>query len=466
MRALAAAALLIAAAAAVPASSAQAQAPGEPRRTILSLRSDEDWRPLPGSAQALRDDPWDRFKFIGLGPDAWLTLGGELRERFEWFSQPGFGLRGPPGDRTLFHRLLLHADLHVTDNARLFVQLGSMLEAGKQGPLASTDRDRLDLQQAFLDLRLPLGGIAPRLRIGRQEIAFGSQRLVSVRESPNTRRSFDGVRVTASPGGAVLDAFVVQPVVLQDGVFDDRASDDQLFWGVYATTPLPGRLGALDLYYLGLRNDQATFGGSTGRELRHSFGLRLFGGTAGWDWNLEPVLQVGDYGGSAIRAWTVASDTGFTFASLPWTPRLGLKANIASGDRDRGDGRLGTFNPLFPKLANFNEASLVAPANFFDVYPTITLRPARGVVLTLGWDFLWRTSVADAVYVNPFTALAGSAGVGGRRIGDQIALDAAWQVDRHLLLSASYVRFNAGSAVRAVGGRSVDFAMMQAQYRF
>src|SRR5262249_23625689 len=106
------------------------------------------------------------------------------------------------------------------------------------------------------------------------------------------------------------------------------------------------------------------------------------------------------------------------------------------------------------------------PSNFFDIYPTLTVRPLSNLTLTLGWDFLWRYTTRDAIYVSPFTALSGSAGAGGRRIGDQISLDATWQVDRHLPGDASYVQFNAGSAVRAAGGGDVDFVMLSVGYRF
>src|SRR2546423_1533754 len=74
--------------------------------------------------------------------------------------------------------------------------------------------DRLDVQQAFLDLRFPVtkGPEAdPILRIGRQEMAFGSQRLVSIRDAPNVRRAFDGVRLGGLAGKTRYDVFATRP---------------------------------------------------------------------------------------------------------------------------------------------------------------------------------------------------------------------------------------------------------------
>src|SRR4029077_9256430 len=109
-----------------------------------------------------------------------------------------------------------------------------------------------------------------RLRIGRQELSFGSQRLVSIREEPNVRQSFDGARLTLSSHEWQVDGFATQWVTTNPGVFDN-ADSGTMFWGVYAVrprTPLPH--GTVDLYYLGLDRSAATFDRGTAREIRHS----------------------------------------------------------------------------------------------------------------------------------------------------------------------------------------------------
>lgn len=435
-----------------------------------SLRYEEDYRYLEDPAH--RTDFWDPIKFIPLSqsPSIYLSLGGELRERFEYYSAPGFHLEDERSNGYLLHRLMLHADLHLGDYLRAFLQIGSELEAGKDSPLSPTDADHLDLQQGFLDVRLPVApddGIDPTLRFGRQEISYGSQRLVSVREPPNVRRSFDGFRLDDTIGSVKLSALAVRPVNLRDEVFDDDTNSHQALWGTYNTFPVSALPGLnLDVYYLGFRNDQARFGGIAGDETRHSFGTRIFGEAAGWDWNWELVGQIGSFHGDDIRAWTAASDTGYTFDKLPWTPRLGLKANIASGDTDPRDHKLGTFNALFPRLGYFSEASLVAPSNFFDVQPSITIQPFDDVSVSLGWDVLWRETTDDAIYIEPNSPVGGTAGHGGRYTGNQVSLDVDWQIDRHIEAKASYVHFEAGDGLKSAGGKNVDFVMFSTAYKF
>src|ERR1700754_1800969 len=88
-------------------------------------------------------EPWDPLKYIQLG-GARLSLGGELREKFESERQPGFGLDGIAHESVLLHRLLLHADLKFDDGPRLFVQLGNHVQTGRVDGPGPTDVDRAD----------------------------------------------------------------------------------------------------------------------------------------------------------------------------------------------------------------------------------------------------------------------------------------------------------------------------------
>src|SRR6185503_2353921 len=96
-----------------------------------------------------------------------------------------------------------------------------------------------------------------------------------------------------------------------------------------------------------------------------------------------------------IQAWTAASDVGFTFEHAPFKPRLGLKANITSGDDNPNNADLQTFNPLFPRGAYFGEPALIGPANHIDVHPQLDLALRRNVTLTLDWDCFWRENMHD-----------------------------------------------------------------------
>ena len=295
-------------------------------------------------------------------------------------------------------------------------------------------------------MRVPLAELdCLTLRAGRQELAYGSSRLISAREAPNVRLSFDGVKAILNVSGWRVDAFAVKPVRTKPGVFDDDPDPNQNFWGLYAVTPvswLPG--GNVDLYYLGLDRNNAHFDQGTAHEIRHSVGTRIWGRKTGWDYNLELVYQFGSFGSGDIQAWTAASDVGFTFENAPLKPRLGFKANITSGDDDPNNADLQTFNPLFPRGAYFGEPALIGPANHIDVHPSLDLSLCRNVTLILNWDFFWRENTRDGIYGPAVNVIQSGQTSNARYVGNQAEAMLEWRVDRHFTFTIDYAHFFAG----------------------
>jgi hypothetical protein len=390
------------------------------------------------------------------------SFGGEVRERVEVFDAPRFGIAGAEADTYLLQRVMLHGDFHLGDSVRAYVQLGAHEAFGKK-LLSPPDEDHLDIQQAFLELT-PSKNLS--LRIGRQEVAFNpAQRFVSFRDGTNIRQAFDGARATLKTGKIRLDGFLTRPVALEHGVFDDEPNDKQVFGGVYGAYALDKAV-SFDGYWFYLDRERASFGGVTGEEHRHSFGVRFGGVAQGWDWDAEALVQRGRFAGRDISAWAGALDLGRTFVKAPLKPRIGLRFDAGSGDSDRADGKLGSFNPLFPKGPYFNEANLTSFTNLLALRPGLKVKPAKALDVEAVVQFKWRETLADAVYVGPSTPLAGTVGGTSRTIGQVYTLDAVLQFNRHLALRAYYLHHSAGAAIARAGGRSVDFAMTSAQFRF
>jgi hypothetical protein len=439
--------------------------PGDP--TYHSLRYNDDFSYL--ASRPPSSDPWDAIKYIPLGDGSygptWLSLGGELRERAESYLNPNFGIRAPRTNVYLLHRLLLNADLHVTDYARVFLQPGELERLGDRGVTSTTDIDHFDLMQAFIDLRPPSPlGDHPVIRVGREELLFGFQRLIAVREGPNVRRTFDGLRFSDQWGAISIDLFAVRPVNPARDVFDDHTNQKQLLWGGYFTIPAGPVLKA-DLYELNFENTSATFRGLTGVEQRHTFGVRLFGNADGFDWNLEAAAQTGSFRGHDIRAGMLAAIAGYTFSDLPWRPRIGIETNGASGDNSHSSA-IGTFNAIYPRLPYFAETSLLVPANVVDVRPVVSFMPVEDVTATFGWDTLWRASTTDGLYGSAMVQYANTNKNGSSRVGTELSADVRWRVNQHLLLGAIAAEFMAGPAVQEALGKSVAFFVLFATYRF
>jgi len=443
-----------------------------PRPDYKQLRYDEDWSFLRDHSQ--RTDYLDAIKYIPLGHrESWyLTLGGEARPYYEWFKNEDWGAAPEDHNGFLLQRYMFHADLHLGKSFRLFGQLKSGLENGRNGGPRPPDEDKLDLHQAFADLTLQSHkNRSIVLRLGRQEMSFGSQRLIATREGPNVRVSFDGVRLQLKEAKWKIDAFVTKPVRTNPGYFDDSANHAQTFWGLYAVRPLsilPFK-GHIDLYYLGLDKKQALFDQGAGRESRHSIGTRLWSSGEAFDYNLEFVYQFGVFRSvkkGDIRAWTVASDIGYTFR-LPLKPRLGLKANVTSGDKDPNNPDLQTFNPLFPKGNYFGQLTPVGPLNHRDLHPDLQLTLLKNVSVIADWVFYWRQSTRDAVY-----GIAGNIQRTGQLsqasfVGHQPGIEVNIQADRHTTFSFDVAKFVAGRFLHETPpGKNTTYFAAWVTYKF
>ena len=437
------------------------------RPPFQSLRYEEDYSYL---SDQDRQSLFDRIKQMRLGSanEAYLSVGGEVRERYEWIQHSNWG-NGPQDDNGYWlQRYMLHADLKA-DGLRLFVQLESGLEAGRSGGPRATDEDRADLHQAFIDLHIRrFEDTDLVLRVGRQELEYGSARLISVREGPNIRLAFDGIKTIIKAGGWQADLFAVRPVLTNPESWDDRDDPKRALWGVYATGPVRGVPGAhLDLYYLGLDHRDASFEQGVANEKRHSFGGRMWGRSSRWDYNLELIYQLGTFGVGKIRAWTAASDLGITFSQKGWKPRLGMKADVTSGDRDTRSVNLQTFNPLFPRGAYFGEPALVGPANHVDVHPTLSVKPLRGVTVQADWIRFWRQRRGDGVYGPGGNLLASGSANQSKSVGDQFEVKLDWSINRHLTISADLARFVAAKFLKeASPGKDVTYASTWVSFRF
>jgi len=93
------------------------------------------------------------------------------------------------------------------------------------------DEDKLDLHQGFVDFAVlkPRGNSSLTLRIGRYEMAFGSGRMVDLREGPNVPLSFDGFRLSWKSPAWQVDGFATRPVQNKPGIFDDPPQRDFAF---------------------------------------------------------------------------------------------------------------------------------------------------------------------------------------------------------------------------------------------
>ncbi len=430
-----------------------------------NLRFQEDWSGHQPATSSL--------KRIALNSDgsAFLSLGGQLRYRAEFWENFLFSPEESRDDDHSLWRLRLHADFQLGSAVRFFVEGRSALARGRDlpGGNRTLDLDSVDLLNAFLDLKaFNRDDRELTFRLGRQELQFGKQRLVSPLDWSNSRRSFDGASAILAGPSWRLDTFWSRLVRVRKYDFNTSDTGTQLYGSYLNKRLAQGRLDA-DLYWLGLHRDSTAFGGVSGEEDRHSLGARLGGRIgAGFDFDAESTFQFGDHADRSIRAAMVSTQLGYRIPNLRLSPRILIGFDWASGDDDPEDDDVGTFNHLFPLgHAYLGFADITARQNVIDLNLGGSVQLLSNLSLRLDGHFLWRAEENDALY-NPGGGVIREGGPGTpRKIGNEIDVLFRYAPARGWATLFGYSVVFAGDFIRATGpDEDIHFTYIGLQYTF
>lgn len=413
-----------------------------------------------------RTDPLDELRFIPFGEANWANFGGELRYRADSHQQPFFGLRGRDSNSYLQQRVQIHADIHLFDDAlRVFAQLQDT-RSWRKAFYSPNDQSKTEFQQLFVDWNLRTShNYTLTTRLGRQELVYGNQVLISDRDAPNLRFNLDGARLMLkTPSGYRIDAFSLRPTSYGLKSFDDESSDTVVFSGIYSTFNFSKPWNA-DLYLLDLETKDRTLAGITGDEVRYSAGTRIFGKYGAFDWSWDVVGQFGHLKDTDIHAWAVAGSSGYTF-DAPWRPRLGLRTDIASGDGRRGDSRIGTFDPLYGKNGYYGEAGITTLSNVVVIGPQFAFSPTPSLRIEPAIFKLWKQRAEDGVYFTGMGIAPGTAGTDSKEMGTIYKTYLRWLPSRNLTVDLDWEYFDVAGAIREAGGKSVHFVSLRPTLRF
>lgn len=440
---------------AVPEAPADVARPGP-----QTLRGNEDWGDFGRAGGAGEGErPLDVLKYVPMGGEAFLTLGGQVRVAYELYVNENLGIVPQDDSGSLVVRHMGHANLRINDNARLFAEYKVAAEVGRDGGPLAVQQNAFDLHQGFVEIATGARSAKTRagVRIGRQELSYGAGRMVDVRDGTANRRSFDAVQARVRGETFNVDAVGALEVELQPGVFDDgEPGGDAVrtrFWGAVAEFAPTSERG-IDLYYFGVDQDDLVFAEGTGDEIRHSFGVRAFQTSGRVRPDIEAIGQIGtfsiaDSGDTLdIRTFAVEGLISFRLAESGWRPDLQVGTGYVSGDGTRGDGVLGTHRAPFPNLRFAGATSFLGPGNGYGANVRFVVSPSRrSQVQLIGRTFL-RARLADFTYTS-FGVPQRAADSEARYVGSSVALFAFVAPHPQASIYTTLEYFEPGTYVRA-----------------
>ncbi len=435
---------------------------------ILPIRFLENYGYLQDSLD--RKTAFDRLKFMPLNKSksVYLSTGGEVKVFYESLRN-----REDEGEGYLLTRLMVHADLHIGDRFRIFVQPASGIESFRTAPPRPIDRDELFLLNLFADYKIVHNTQAVlTARVGRQELNYGSGRLVTIREGPNVRHYWEGVSLLYKDENWKADGFFTKYGTNALGIFDNPVFDgEETFWGTYWQSQKPLLFGAkTEVYYLGFIDKVSQFFNTQGEETRHSIGGRVFMNETHWDLDAELTGQFGKVGEGSIRAFGFFGNIGYTIDSkAAIQKRIGLKVDYFTGDRDATDAKLNTFNPMYPRQGYYRGAGALYAANFWDIHPSFTIKSTNDFLFLVDWTWYWRTASADGIYIGGSgIPLLGPNGSNKKYLGNQLDFLFTYTFNRFLTGTINYSHFFSGGFVKdnPNPGEISDFLNTSLLFRF
>ena len=440
-------------------------------------------------------------------------IGVQARVRYE--IRENFGILGTPGSIDFREN---GADVH---NAyflqRIKPRVGythewfnALVEGRSSG---SSDDDRnpnpesdglIDLHQAYVMVgnhkEFPLS-----LKVGRQELSYGDERVIGAFNWNNIGRVFDAAKVRWQNQYFAADFFSGRVIIPDDNNFN-MPNDYDWFSGMYVMSKLiPKQTTELYLLSRNVSDKSPTVNGTdvppllNGPPARdiYTLGLRVKSNPAdwnGWDYAAELMGQYGHFNDPALPAGTGARSLehlayaifvggGYTFMETPYTPRFGIEYNLGSGDSDPTDDKHETFENLFPTNHKFyGYMDFFSLQNIHNVRLTSSIKPLPRLTLQAEYHAFWLFDTSDNMYAVNGARRGGIGPTPGTGyginpnydsyIGSEIDFVTTFAVTPHATLEAGYGHFFVGSYIEeslsapTFGSADADWFYVQANFNF
>jgi hypothetical protein len=395
----------------------------------------------------------------------WLRVRGEFRERMEGVDNAAF----TSGRDDLFWLSRLRLNASVTPAAwfGLQVQVQDARVAKKQiGTTASPFKAVFDVRMAFADVGKATGRVAAR--VGRQELAFGEQRLLGHVNWINAARTFDAGRVTVRSKKVQLDLFAASVVRILPDAWDQSGNGNR-FYGAHASSASLVPKATFEPYVF-WRGDRSirTEGGATGSMRQVTTGLRWVGVLpAKFEYGVETALQTGSVGADDISAW--ASHLQIKTPAFGPSLRFTSEYNFATGDANATDGTRGTFDQLYPTPHDkYGLADQVGWRNVHHMRAGVDVARIPRLPVSVNYHTWWLANANDALYMASGAVLARVTGGAARtHVGHELDVQVTRALTPQLNLAAGYAYIRSGAFLKeATPGASYSTPFVMLTYVF
>ncbi len=428
-----------------------------------------------------------------------LTIGAAIRTRYENRYNHDFDNATPNSSDFALLRTRLNLGMDVTEDVKAFIQVQDSRVFGAEQNEAGNEQN-LDLRQGYVDV-LDFAGLPLTLRVGRQTLVYGDERLIGAFDWNNVGRAFDGAKAMIRLADDLqLDLFATKIAELDDTVAEGESiapfaptlafpgpnpteggDEDQNFYGAYGMWK-PGEQ-TVDAYLLYLEDNSpevAARGVGAGTPIQvhatdedlklWTVGTRVKGPIlAGFDYGFEGAYQFGEGANLDIAAFALHGEIGYALPLFAKT-RLAIEANYASGDDDPADDDFTTFSNLFPtNHLHYGYMDRIGWSNNENYAIKLDSKITDKLSAKVhAWYFRLAEEEDALFHAGGGTIFGPGAANGEDEIGQEIDLVATYKYNKVLTFEGAYARFFVGDAVEKAkaDAEDADFAYLQMNLSF
>ncbi len=376
-----------------------------------------------------------------------VEVSGQLRERSE-FNDKSF-IETQHHD--VYHQLRtrLKASATVNEQVSVVAEIQDARTYGEESSLMNAGAAHFDLRQGYVEVK----GLADGLlgfKLGRQALVYANQRFLGAIDWHPYGQTFDAGVLRLSAGDFRLDA--IGAAITRNPVMPAYTRDVFLTgtWAAWVPEKARYTVQAFFLY----DNPAASVLNTLISQNRMTAGIYAGGHLAGFDYELDAAVQMGDYKVTGdqtrdINANMVGVRVGYSFPDLAKL-RIGAGFDRLSG-QEAGNGNFTSFHTLFAtnhKYYGFMDYFLNIPANtngfgLQDIIAQVSATPIEGFSIAADLH-LFSTASDPAEFGTAYNGKSLS-----NAIGTEVDLTAKWNVAKAVGMTLGYSMFS-GAADRAV----------------
>jgi hypothetical protein len=400
------------------------------------------------------------------GVPKWATLDMQLRGRSE--SQTSINYIS--GNEQLYELTRVYGGLEVRPTRFLtgYIQFIDTHALGL--PLkyvASNMRDVFDDRQAYLEFHAK----EVKFFAGRQELKYGSERLVGISDWTNNSRTWDGFLARVGDKNRI-DVFSTSVVAVHPSSLDKHGAG-LTFHGAVGTigTWVPHVSIQPFVFVKAFPRVQGA-NNVFGTQTTVTPGFEAAGDYhGGFNFHALWAIQRGSYSNESIKASAGIIKVGYRVGSIAWQPRLRGEYDYASGNPHTDPLRMGTFDQQYPSNHNaFGLTDLFGFQNIKQDRINLDLTPTQHLSMLFQQEWLQVASTRDSVYNGAAGVVAAAPAAGFRSddIGREFDASAKYVfLHDYMVINAGVGHFSPGTLMQGnAHGAPLTLAYFSLTYRF